>query len=372
MNWLVQNTRETIRPPRQLALAVPLCALLLAGCATTTYRAADLPVEFQTLKTPNAQTIDWSKLAADSVGNELVAAGDVIEVTIGATTDRRMWTTSKVRVGDDGVANVPLIGPVPLAGLELPAAEDAVRAAAIERGYYKDPQVTLIMSQKRMNRVTVVGAVRKPGVYEVPRGSSDLIAAVFAAGGLADDAGTTVEIRRPQRAFSPPNGFPPGQPGPPGRLAGHQFAPQAQPASTVRIDLAASATTGQSHEVYDGDLVMVTRTDKEPIRVIGLVKRPGEFKLRPNQDVYLLDALAQAGGRTTQFANRVLVVRRLPDRSEPVIIEASAWDAKHGGPSNLLLGPGDVVSVEETIFTVALAATKSVVRIGVNGRVPLF
>ena len=66
------------------------------------------------------------------------------------------------------------------------------------------------MDAKRVDRVTVVGAVKKPGVYEIPRGSSDLLAAIVTAGGLADDAGTEVEIRSPARpATSASTSFPP-------------------------------------------------------------------------------------------------------------------------------------------------------------------
>ena len=51
------------------------------------------------------------------------------------------------------------------------------------------------MKQCRTNKITVVGAVNKPGPHELPRGSSSLMAALVAAEGLTKEAGTEVEIR---------------------------------------------------------------------------------------------------------------------------------------------------------------------------------
>ena len=355
---------------RFLALAcIAWCAGMM-GCATANFRASQLPFEYHAQITSNAQAIDWSRLATSSVSNDYVAAGDLLEVTIGATADRSSWINSAVRVGENGVANIPLVGDVQIGGVDLPMAEQMVRKASIERGFYRSPHVSVVMQQMRMNRVKVVGGVRNPGVYELPRGSSDLIAAIFAAGGLAENAGTRVEVRRTAPLQYP--GQPPQQVAGGAAFASHGGRPPVAPVSMIPIDLAAAAQVGQAHEVLDGDVVMVQQIDKEPLRVIGLVNKPGEFSLPSNQDVYLLDALALAGGRSTQIADRVLVIRRVPGQAEPIVISTSVWEAKQGGASNLRIAAGDVVSVEETVFTVALAATQNVIRIGLTGSVPLF
>ena len=101
----------------------------------------------------------------------------------------------------------------------------------------------------------------------------------------------------------------------------------------------------------DGDVVVVRRRAVKPIYVMGLVQHPGEVKLPPNQNLQVLDALAMAGDRTTPLADKVLVIRRVPGRKEPAVIEMSVSDAKNNGKVNLRLAPGDTVSVEDTPLT---------------------
>ena len=157
-------------------LLLALCRTVLAG---RTFRSDALPREFQAPPVGNGpQAVDLSRLGGLTVSNELIANGDVLEITVGGGYSAKPELTTPVRVGEDGVANVPFVGQVPLAGLDLPASEQAIRTAAVVRGVFRDAHVTVVMKQKCVNRVTVVGAVEKPGIYELPRGSSDLLSAV--------------------------------------------------------------------------------------------------------------------------------------------------------------------------------------------------
>ena len=96
------------------------------------YSWCSLPVELQAAKTDNPRTIDLSKLATYSMSNELIDRGDVLNVAVSAGYGAEKIENMPVRVGDDGIANVPIIGRVPLAGIELQAAEQVVATAAIE------------------------------------------------------------------------------------------------------------------------------------------------------------------------------------------------------------------------------------------------
>ena len=80
------------------------------------------------------------------------------------------------------------------------------------------------------------------------------------------------------------------------------------------------------------------------------------------------DAIALANGRTLEIADNVRVIRPTPQG--PKLIEASFADAKGGGPSNILLGPGDIVSVEETPSTFVVGILKDFMRIGLTAGIP--
>lgn len=70
-----------------------------------------------------------------------------------------------------------------------------------------------------------------------------------------------------------------------------------------------------------------------------------------NQDIHLLDAIALAGGRSSPVADKVFVIRRLDNQSEPLVIQASISKAKQNGLENLRLAAGDTITIEQTPST---------------------
>lgn len=339
-----------------------------SGCAHHVFHPRHLPAEFQAQRVTNPHSIDLSRLVSYTVSSERIERGDVLEISIATGYGNNGSDVFTARVAEDGAADIPLIGRVALAGLELPAAEHVVAGAAVERGVFRHPQVTVIMKQQRMHNVTVVGAVATPGVFELPRGRSTLLAAIVAAGGLSEDAGAEVEIRRPEQA---PGG--PRVAAGPGQLA--SYAPQGGPPSRAvshRVDLVQAAQEGNGgYELSDGDVVMVLKRVPRPIQVIGLVNHPGQYEYPPDQELRLIDAMALAGGRRTEWADKVIVVREIPGKPDPVVVELSVREAKHDAASNLRLAPGDIVSVEPTLGT-AIYDALGFIRFGIGSTVPLF
>jgi len=349
------------------ALLLFLCTC--CGCGGgRLYRATNLPVEFLAPQVENAQTVDLSRLATFSVSSELIDRGDVLEVTVETGYGVERGSTSPVRVADDGTAQVPLVGKVPVAGLEVEAAEQAIAATAVQRGVFRSPTVTVVMKRQRSNKVTVLGAVESQGVYELPRASSYLLSAIVEADGLSDDAGTDVEIRRPARTIltaAEPAASNYGSPQPPKTVT--------RPATSTRINLVEAAEQGGGGlYLEDGDVVMVQRRDPQPVHVLGLVTKPGQFELPANQDLHLLDVIALAGGTSSQVADKIHVIRHLPGEQEPIVIEVSLGEAKRQGKGNLRLAPGDVVSIEQTPATVVVGALNNFIRFGVSGTIPMF
>lgn len=373
------------------AASLCLMAVSIAGCTGPDhYRAGCLPPRYMAPPVENVKRIDLSGLSNFSVSSELIDRGDVLEVTVLTDYARLPTTTMPVRVGNDGIARIPQIGAVRLAGLELDEAELTISAAAIERNVFRNPHVTVTMRRQRSNRITVIGAVEKCGVVRLPRKSSSLLAALVAAGGLSDEAGPNVRIRR---ARLPQDGNPlDGSPlppdgnlrivGMPAKLASYDAAEgglrldgQASndPPEIININLAEVAEQGHdSRLLRDGDVVMVDRHVPKPIHVIGLVKRPDKYELPVNQELRLLDALAMAGDRTMQAADKVLIIRRIEGQNKPIKIDVSVREAKENGAANVRLAPGDIISVEETPTTIVLGTMQRVLRVAVGGTVGLF
>ena len=367
-----------------------LMAVSITGCTGLDhYRAGCLPPRYMAPPVENVKRIDLSGLSNFSVSNEQIGRGDVLEVTVLTDYARLPTTTMPVRVGDDGIAQIPQIGALGLAGLELDEAELAISAAAVERNVFRNPHVTVTMRRQRTNRITVIGAVEECGVVRLPRNSSSLLAALVAAGGLSDEAGPNVRIRRARLPldrvpdYTPrPDDDAPRIAGMPARLASYDAAEDglrldgqasSDPPEIINVNLAEAAEQGHDGRLLgDGDVVMVDRHVPKPIHVIGLVKKPDKYELPVNQELRVLDALAMAGDRTMQAADKVLIIRQIEGRREPIKIDVSIKEAKENGASNVRLAPGDIVSVEETPTTVVLGTMQRVVRVALGGTVGLF
>ncbi|MDS4029874.1 MAG: polysaccharide biosynthesis/export family protein [Candidatus Competibacter sp.] len=85
-----------------------------------------------------------------------------------------------VRVNSNGQISLPLLGLVQAGGMtaEKLAADIAARLA---KDYLQNPQVTIFIEEFTSQRVTVVGAVKNPGVYPL-KGRTTLLQVVAAAG----------------------------------------------------------------------------------------------------------------------------------------------------------------------------------------------
>lgn len=386
-----------------LAIAVfGLMAGLISGCMSgpNHYTHLTMPPQMLASKRDNVQTLDLTRLARASNNSDTIDRGDVVEVSISAGLDEKDSITLPVRVNDQGIAELPEIGPVSLAGLEMEAAEATIVAACIERRLYRKPNVTVTMKRQRMNRVMVVGAVKKPDVYELPRGRSDLLAAIVAAGGLEEDAGTNVEIRNPRRpgggrstpvasglrpgvdtvghsaSLTPTDSITSGMDSPDdssvsGDLNITPVLDSQSQMESYKIDLVSATKTGQgSYQIMDGGVVSVEKRDPEPLHVIGLVRKPDRYDFPIAEDLRVTDAIALAGGTTIAFADKIFIVRRIPESSETAVIQVSLRQAKRDARANVRLEPGDVVSVENTPATV-MYETFNIIRFNVSAGLPL-
>ena len=389
---------------RTAALGLVLVAAAV-GCQRGLYRPSKLPPEWRVAKSTRQQEINIEQMSGPGDRASLIASGDVLAVTIATGRDNERPLPYASRVADDGTIDVPLVGPVIVANLEPFEASRAIASASVERGIFLRPHVSLEVKAKATNRITVLGAVVKPGTHELPRNSSDLLAALGAAGGLTKEAGAEVEILRQasptflagadaapadlevvQTAYADLNtGIdPPPPPGDkPSQDMGSELASRGVPApgaqtngpQLLRVDLARAANQiGRDYRLDDRDVVMVKPRDKQLIHVTGLVHKPGQFELPSDQDVRLLDAIAMAGGCNSPVGDKVFIIRRVPDRAEPVVIQASVSRAKRAGEENLMLTAGDLVSIEQTPSTVVVDGVLRFFRVAVSvaGSAPLF
>lgn len=360
-----------------LALAVATAG----GCAAgpKAYRHGNLPAEYAASSIDTVDTIDLSRLTTFSVDSNLIDGGDLLEVSILTPVDEEIPEPASFRVDSNGMVSVPPIGEVAVAGLPPEEAEAAIATVGVQRQMYViRPHVTVKIEEKKVNRVLVVGEVEEQGEVELRRGGSTLLAALVAAGGLTDEASLDVEIRRPARRRVRPDVFQSG----PSLTAGggveqvsYEVA-AASEATSERINLLQAVSLGErGHYLNDGDVVHVGKRPPQAIHVSGLVNVPGEYEIKPNEDVSVLTAIAKAGGKKLPIADKVSVYRQVSDQEDPIRIQLSLRQAKANGAANIPLMPNDIVAVEETVATVAFETLKTFFRVSMGsslGNMDLF
>ncbi len=116
---------------------------------------------------------------------------DVLEISVYQAPD----LTKTVQVAQSGTINLPLVGDVRAGGVTARELEQDLTARYGAR-YLQKPQVTVFVREFNSQRVTLEGAVERPGVYPY-RGQMTLLQLVASAGGLKEvaDSGEVVVFR---------------------------------------------------------------------------------------------------------------------------------------------------------------------------------
>ncbi len=131
--------------------------------------------------------------SAATPGNTAYKIGpqDVLEISVFKVPE----LSRSVQVADAGTVNLPLVGEVPAAGKTARQFEREL-TQKLGAKYLQSPQVTVYVKEYNSQRVTIEGAVNKPGVYPI-RGKTSLLQFVAIAGGLgpASDSSSVVVFR---------------------------------------------------------------------------------------------------------------------------------------------------------------------------------
>jgi polysaccharide export outer membrane protein len=126
------------------------------------------------------------------VPRSAIGPGDLIGIRV---WNQEANSVDRIRVREDGKIAMPLLGDVEVAGME--PGELARRLEVKLKALIVNPAVTVVVHERRPVRVSVIGQVTRPGVYEVEPGSG-VIHALASAGGLTPFArGDAIFLLRP-------------------------------------------------------------------------------------------------------------------------------------------------------------------------------
>jgi len=184
------------------------------------------------------------------------------------------------RIDMRGNINVPIVGRIHAGGLTV----EQLETELVKRfgTVLQNPTVTVFLTEFRSQPVSVLGAVRIPGVHQI-RGTKTLYEVLSLAGGLNPDAGASIKITR--RKSAGPLPLPNAK-----EDATGQFE-----VADVTVKSVMEAKNPQDNiEILPNDVVSVPKADL--VYVIGAVHKAGGFILSEKEKISILQALSLAEG----------------------------------------------------------------------------
>jgi len=243
---------------------------------------------------------------------------DLVEIRVFETPELNVSR----RVTEDGDINLPLVGPVKVAGLTESEAAHKIKEV-LEGKLLQRASVAVQVQEFRARPIAVIGAVRQPGNLSFS-GRWTLLEALTAAGGLNDNHGNLIYVlRRADNGLS------------------DQVAVPAD-------DLLVRADPKLNIPIFAGDLINIPGAIEVTVYCLGEIKAPGAVSLKSSDRISLLAVIARAGGLTDRASSKILIKRNGP--SGPTELTADYKRILAGKDPDVELKAGDVVVVKESFF----------------------
>jgi polysaccharide biosynthesis/export protein len=282
---------------------------------------------------PTTAGVAASAAAPVNITSYTLGPEDQITVRVFAADD---IPDKPVQIDNDGTVTLPMIGRVHAAGLTVEQFQAELVTAY--KKYFKDPQVTVQVTDFRSQPVSVAGNVTTPGVVQL-RGNRNLMEVIGQAGGLRADAGDSVLITRNLSEGPIP-------------VAG-AFTDPTGKYSVAHINIR-SIMSGKDPEaniqIKPHDVITVPRA--RLVYVLGNVGRPGGYVMTENETMSLTQAIALAGGwdkMASLSGARILRADGGPTRQQ---IPANVKKIMENKAPDVQLQPDDILYVPNSMSKV--------------------
>ena len=271
-------------------------------------RVITLAAIFLAAFTPSVYPLQETQTAR--VNDYRIGPKDLLEITVFELPE----LNQTVRVSEDGSITLSLLGKVEVSGSTAQELETRL-AQLLDQQYTKGAHVTVFI--KEYQKVSVIGAVGRPGMYELV-GPTTLLQAIAQAGGLTAQAMNEIFVYRM---------------GPDGK----------QERIVIILE---DGNPEMNIELKPKDVLTVPIDQSLNVFVYGEVRTPGVIPYMSSKKITLLQAIAQAGGTTEWAKKSKVVIKRRDKRTDKEIkIKINLKKMISGKIADIVLMEGDVVIV---------------------------
>jgi polysaccharide biosynthesis/export protein len=255
-----------------------------------------------------------------------IGPGDLLEIKVFDVPELEQT----VRVSDAGDASLMLLGALHLEGLTALEAQRLIESLLRQSNFILAPQISVTIREYATQGVSVLGEVRKPGVYQV-LGTRTVLDIISEAGGTTPWAAPQATIKRRN----------------------------SEDRVTASLSNEPSELLAREVELRPGDTVIVPKAGI--VYVLGDVGRPGGYLMQNSGRVSLLEAVALAQGPNRTAAKKQI---RLIHKNSGGVHETTLDLDRvlRGRAADPELQPEDIVYIPASIPKSLLMRTPAVVQ----------
>ncbi len=267
-----------------------------------------------------------------------VGPGDVLDIVVFEVEE----LSRPAVVTPEGTISAPLIGELRVEGQTTLEIEAALKQGYGTR-YLHDPQISVSVKDFRSQPVSVVGAVKEPGVYQL-QGERRLLEVLAMAGGFTEEVGETIAINRgaagsEETAVARADVL--------GSAAGRLDLSRSSDEVVVSVrELLTAKAGGEANPVIEPhDVIRVSKAGI--VYVMGAVEKPGGFVIKDQERMTVLRAVSLAAGFGEHSSpQKSRVIRQSAGGKQEILIRIK--DVIEGREPDLDLEANDILYIPDS------------------------
>jgi polysaccharide export outer membrane protein len=269
-----------------------------------------------------------------SARDYVLGADDGISVNVVDLSELSAKSLGVIRIDHEGNISLPIAGRIHAAGLSVENLEKGIANRLSQ--IMNNPEVSVSVTEYRSHPVSVLGAVRNPGVYQV-NGPKTLFEVLSLAGGLNQDASNRVKITRAVSVGPLP--------------LPNASIDKTGEFNTAELNVRSVMEARNPEEniaVLSNDVITVPKADM--VYVVGAVHKAGGFPLSEKEQISVLQAVSLAEGLDkVASAKNARILRQVSPGAERTEVVINVEKILDGRAQDVSLQANDILFIPNSL-----------------------